>query len=191
MFLFSLSPSLDVINASSCSPRMAASIFFLNPCQLFANSASSPSRAERWKRRFQDWNFANATARELLRGVFTFHGEYRRANNERVSCAGAERSRCAANTDEFDENIDRSVRPWKISIFPRVIPLRIVARYHQVCVARMCAISVDNPSREFFFFFRLISRRKESEKCGTNLSKVVSEKISRGSIKFALEIFRI
>lgn len=172
-------------------PEWPPQFFFLNPCQLFANSASSPSRAERWKRRFQDWNFANATARELLRGVFTFHGEYRRANNERVSCAGAERSRCAANTDEFDENIDRSVRPWKISIFPRVIPLRIVARYHQVCVARVCAISVDNPSRDFFFFFRLISRRKESEKCGTNLSKVVSEKISRGSIKFALEIFRI
>lgn len=166
MFLFSLSPSLDVINASSCSPRMAASIFFLNPCQLFANSASSPSRAERWKRRFQDWNFANATARELLRGVFTFHGEYRRANNERVSCAGAERSRCAANTDEFDENIDRSVRPWKISIFPRVIPLRIVARYHQVCVARVCAISVDNPSREtiFSFFFLPFNFEEKGER---------------------------
>lgn len=152
MFLFplSLSPplvSLDVIKASSCSPRF---FFFFESVSTFRELSLVATRAERWKRRFQDWNFANATARELLRGVFTFHGEYRRANNERVSCAGAERSRRAANTDEFDENIDRSVRPWKISIFPRVIPLRTVARY-QVCVARRAWTTHLGGKRYFFF----------------------------------------
>lgn len=118
--------------------------------------------------------------------MFTFHGEYRRANNERVSCAGAERSRRAANTDEFDENIDRSVRPWKISIFPRF-------PYGQLLGIKFALRDEHGQpiweGNDISFFFRLISRRKESEKCGTNLLKV--EEISGGSIEFPLKIFRI
>lgn len=54
----------------------------------------------------------------------------------------------------------RQIRPWKISIFPRVIPSRIVAR-HQVHVvyATSAGQSID-----ISFFFFLISRRRKNEK---------------------------
>lgn len=119
--------------------------------------------------------------------MFTFHGEYRRANNERVSCAGAERSRRAATrTNSTKTSIDPSARG-------KFLSFRALFPYGQLLGIKFALRDERGQpiweGNDISFFFRLISRRKESEKCGTNLLKV--EEISGGSIEFPLKIFRI
>lgn len=189
MFLFSLSlspplVSLDVIKASSCSPRF---FFILNPCQLFANSASS----------------RRGPSVESVVFKIEISRTQRRENYSAV-CLPFTVSIGARITSEFPvpgPNV-RDVRrtrtnSTKTSIDPsargKFLSFRALFPYGQLLGIKFALRDERGQpiweGNDISFFFRLISRRKESEKCGTNLLKV--EEISGGSIEFPLKIFRI
>lgn len=136
------------------SPLMSLMHHRVRPPEFFWIRVNFFASSARWKRRFQDWNFASATARELLRGVFTFHGEYRRANNERVSCA--ERSR-RTHTNSTKTSTDPPVENFYLSARYSLTDSCSASGSRRVC--NECWTI-----HRYLFFFFLISRRRKNEK---------------------------